>query len=36
MKIDGKIDTPKEVIEGVIKERQKLLSGFKGYKGIDG
>lgn len=30
----GEIDEPKEIIDGVIKARKKLLSGFLGYKKI--
>jgi tRNA wybutosine-synthesizing protein 1 len=30
-----KIDEPKDLIEGIIKERKKLLTGFGGRKGMD-
>lgn len=31
----GEVDEPEEIIEGCIKERKKLLMGFKGYKKVD-
>lgn len=31
----GKIDEPKKIIEGIIRERKKLLMGFKGSKKTD-
>lgn len=31
----GKIDKPKEILEGIIEERRKLLMGFKGKENID-
>ena len=31
----GKIDEPKEIIENIVKERKKLLMGFKGNKKVD-
>lgn len=34
-KLEGESMDPKEMIDGLIKERKRLLSGFKGFKRID-
>ena len=34
-KVEGESMEPKEMIEGLIKERRRLLSGFKGFERVD-
>jgi len=31
----GEVDSPKEILDGIIAERRRLLNGFRGRKGID-
>ncbi len=34
-KLDNDVMDPQEIIDGLIKERRRLISGFRGFEGID-
>ncbi len=35
LNIEGNIMNPKNMIKGLVEERKRLLSGFKGFRGVD-